>query len=125
MENKFLLISEKQKEAYLLREQNLSFPQIAEQLGISPSAARERYRNALRGIRKCEAQAKAWERNNVPGSFPVTRGELLMIGVGLEMLTRSSYLGSRGEAQKSYERVMVEQMLERVETVLRESKKTL
>ncbi|MEZ3495956.1 MAG: hypothetical protein K1V97_00045, partial [Lachnospiraceae bacterium] len=42
MENKFLLISEKQKEAYLLREQNLSFPQIAEQLGISPSAARER-----------------------------------------------------------------------------------
>lgn len=128
MENNLSMLSEKQKEAYLLREQNLSFSKIAEKIGISPSSARGRYHAVLRRIQEYEHYNAVRERNNVPVTFPLTRGELQLIHEGLYLLTRSKpylvYANVRldpEEERKSYKRLLIDNMIERAEEVLDET----
>ena len=88
MEDFFRFFTERQKEVYKLREQKMTFVQIGNTLGISQNAARQHYQNALRRIREYEAYNRMVEHNNQPVDFPITRGELKLIYMGLNELTK-------------------------------------
>ena len=88
MEDFFRFFTERQKEVYRLREQKMTFVQIGNTLGISQNAARQHYQNALRRIREYEAYNRMIEHNNQPVDFPITRGELKLIYMGLNELTK-------------------------------------
>ena len=66
----------------------MTFAQIGNSLGISPSAARQHYQSALTRIREYEAYNRMIEYNNQPVDFPLTRGELRLIYLDLNELTR-------------------------------------
>lgn len=125
METAFSILSEKQKEVYLLREKNMSFAQIAREIGISPSAVRGRCIAAARRIKGYEVYHKIQEQNTVQVEFPITRGELRLIREGLELLAASKpYAVSENvftdiEGRKSYKRTLIDQLINRAGNVLR------
>ena len=88
MEDFFRFFTDRQKEVYRLREQKMTFVQIGNTLGISKNAARQHYQNALRRIREYEAYNRMIEHNNQLVDFPLTRGELKLIYIGLNELTK-------------------------------------
>ncbi len=124
MESNLSILSEKQKEVYLLREKNMSFAKISEKLGISETAVRGRYTNAIRRIKEYEHYNKVKERNTIQVAFPITRGELLLIYEGLRLLTKSKpYAVSKNvltdiEGRKSYKRTLIDNLIERAEEAI-------
>ena len=117
MEDFFRFFTERQKEVYKLREQKMTFAQIGNTLGISSNAARQHYQNALRRIREYEAYNRMVEHNNQPVDFPLTRGELKLIYMGLNELTKvkpykvTANVRSNWEEQRSYERIIIDDFL--------------
>lgn len=119
MEDFFRFFTERQKEVYRLREQKMTFLQIGNVLGISQNAARQHYQNALRRIREYEAYNRMIEHNNQPIDFPLTRGELKLIYMGLNELTHikpykvMANVRASWEEQKSYERLIIDNLMDR------------
>ena len=70
----------------------MTFVQIGNTLGISKNAARQHYQNALRRIREYEAYNRMIDHNNQPVDFPLTRGELKLIYIGLNELTKINHI---------------------------------
>ena len=73
------ILTKRQREVYLLRQQKLTFRKIAEQLGGRPSAGRTAYQLALRRLREQQAKLLQAELEQQPADFPVTLGELDLI----------------------------------------------
>ena len=85
------ILTKRQREVYLLRQQKLTFRKIAEQLGGRPSAGRTAYQLALRRLREQQAKLLQAELEQQPADFPVTLGELDLICKGRLLLYRDTY----------------------------------
>lgn len=85
-EKRLSALTKRQREAYLLRMNNMSYAKIGKVLGISTSAAGQLIHCAERRFREYDRFMDARQRNTVPVEFPVTRGELLLILSGLDLL---------------------------------------
>jgi len=129
MENFFRFFTERQKEVYRLREQKMTFVQIGDTLGISQNAARQHYQNALRRIREYEAYNRMIEHNNQPVDFPITRGELKLIYMGLNELTKvkpykvTANVRSNWEEQRSYKRIIIDDLMDRAFETIYQAKR--
>lgn len=72
-------LTEKQREAYLLREEGLTYQAIGDKMGISMNAARNHVLHAERRFREYTLYHKIEERNLEPAQINLTRGELKVI----------------------------------------------
>lgn len=126
-----VFFTERQKEVYKLREQKMTFVQIGNTLGISQNAARQHYLNALRRIREYEAYNRMVEHNNQPVDFPITRGELKLIYMGLNELTKvkpykvTANVRSNWEEQRSYERIIIDDLMDRAFEIVFQAKRRI
>lgn len=81
-------LTEKQRTAYELREQGLTFKAIGEEMGITQTAARNHVHNAERRFREYTAYHRIEQRNLEPLPFDLTRGEGKIILSALQLLER-------------------------------------
>lgn len=86
MEKELSILTEKQREAYLLRKEGKTYREIAEKLGCTPSAVRCRIHDAQTRLRQYEQYHAEQEQNNEPADFTLTNGELKAIVTALELL---------------------------------------
>lgn len=83
------ILTKRQRQVYLLRQQKLTFAQIGEQLGISAASAGTAYHAAHRRLRDATILHDApSEHDTRPVDFPLTRGELEAIAGALFLLQR-------------------------------------
>lgn len=107
----------------------MTFVQIGNTLGISKNAARQHYQNALRRIREYEAYNRMIDHNNQPVDFPLTRGELKLIYIGLNELTKikpyrvMANVRSNWEAKRSYERIIIDDLIDRAFEAIYQAKR--
>lgn len=87
-EEKMSVLTKRQQEAYLLRIEGMTYARIGRELNISTSAATQLIHHAERRFREYDRYIDARERNTVPVDFPITRGELLLVLDGLELLQK-------------------------------------
>ena len=129
MEEFFRFFTDRQKEVYKLREQKMTFVQIGNTLGISKNAARQHYQNALRRNREYEAYNRMIDHNNQPVDFPLTRGELKLIYIGLNELTKikpyrvMANVRSNWEEKRSYERIIIDDLIDRAFEAIYQAKR--
>lgn len=76
MEQNLTILTERQRQVYLLRAQKLTFAEIGTQLGVSAAAAGSAYRAACRRLRKknrsrlrFRSTAASWRRSSAPCCF--------------------------------------------------------
>lgn len=81
-------LTEKQRIAYALREEGLTFQAIADKMGISVSAARNHVRHAERRFREYTVYHRIEQRNLEPLPIDLTRGEVKIILSALQLLER-------------------------------------
>lgn len=81
-------LTDKQREAYLLREEGLTYQAIGDKMGISIHAARTHVHNAERRFREYTYFHKVEERNLEPVNIKLTRGEIKVIMEALVCLER-------------------------------------
>lgn len=81
-------LTEKQREAYLLREEGLTYQAIGDKMGISVNAARNHVHHAERRFREYTLYHKIEERNLEPAQIELTRGEVKVILEALVSLER-------------------------------------
>lgn len=81
-------LTEKQRTAYELREQGLTFKAIGEEMGITQTAARNHVHNADRRFREYTAYHRIEQRNLEPLPIDLTRGEVKIILSALQLLER-------------------------------------
>ena len=83
------ILTERQRQVYLLRQQKLTYAQIGEQLGISGASAGTTYHAAHRRLRDAAILHDApSEHDTRPVDFPLTRGELEATAGALFLLQR-------------------------------------
>ena len=83
------ILTKRQQQVYLLRQQKLTFAQIGEQLGISAASAGTTYHAAHRRLRDAAIlHDTPSEHDTRPVDFPLTRGELEAIAGALFLLQR-------------------------------------
>lgn len=125
MEKDISILTDEQQRAYLLRQKKFSFRRIGEELGISESDAQKAVRSAERRFREHEHYLKQLERENALIDFPLTRGELKEIVIGLGMLERDMTFQStsnravmdwRGRTSTRFQRIR--DLIVRAETAL-------
>lgn len=123
MEDKLHILTERQRDVYLLKQQKMSYKKISEVLGITPSIARSIYENAMRRLIDYEYYHAVEERNDEKTDFPLTRGELKLIREGLVLLSDSRQYSVSGNAKadrqgrKSYKRLVIDRMIDRADEV--------
>ena len=81
-------LTEKQREAYLLREEGLTYQAIGDKMGISTNAARTHVLHAERRFREYTLYHKIEEKNQELADIDLTRGELKVIMEALVCLER-------------------------------------
>lgn len=79
MEDKIEILTEKQRVAWELRNKGLTFKKIAEEMGVTVSAATEHVHKAERRFREYERYQAAKERNNEVIQIELTRGECKLL----------------------------------------------
>jgi hypothetical protein len=80
------ILTKRQRAAYLLRQQKMTYKKIGEEMGITANAASELVRHAERRFREYDRYNDAKLRNNVLVDFPMTRGELIFVLSALHLL---------------------------------------
>lgn len=119
------ILTNKQREAYLLHKEGLSYSEIGRRLGKTANAVRQHCVAAERRIKEYEAYQRTETRNNEVVSFPLTRGELKILHEGLQKLEedalKHTHFGSKGSDWRdklSYSDLMVQKLRERIEEEL-------
>lgn len=79
------VLSERQREVWLLHEQGLKRKEIAQKLGITYNAVREHIIHAERRFREYERYCLVEERNQQSVFLPLTRGEVKIILAALQL----------------------------------------
>lgn len=144
MGNDLSCLTQRQREAYDLRQKGLTFKKIAEKMGITESGAHSLIISANRRLKKRDAYHQDLLKNNQPVAFPLTRGELKIIVEGLQGLAfelskkhKCRNVKTHMEDNLPYEAQIVESLIERadqaitiqnkppVETLLKEKLKIL
>ena len=121
-------LTERQKTAYLLHAENMTYNCIGEEMGITASTAREHVRAAERRIREYVRYQKRLERDKQRIELILTRGNLWEIREGLQLLkcelsrqTRKTYKTDwmrKEELRFRYR--MVSELAEKINAVLNE-----
>lgn len=96
------ILTDKQRQAYLLRKEGLTFTAIAERMGNTITAARQSCHGAERRLKEYECYQSAQERNLEVVDFPITRGELRVIHEGLQRLEKDLRKNARPAAQTDW-----------------------
>ena len=82
------VLTERQRMAYTLRRQGLTYAKVGEAMGISSSGAERNIKAAERRLRECAAYHAWQKRNDEPAELPLTRGELRLVLCGLQMVEK-------------------------------------
>ena len=118
------ILTEKQRIAYLLRIQGLSYKQIAVKLNVTVSTATQNVHLAERRLREFKRDERIHIQNQMPVTFPLTRNELLLIEAGLDLMkenlckgvTRRSDTDWQGKLPYKYQ--FVEALHKRAQMIL-------
>ena len=125
-------LTERQRTAYLLRAEDMTYRRIGQEMGITASTAREHVRNAERRIREYTRYQNYLERDRQRVDVLLTRGDLREILQGLQLL--KCELGQ--EARKNHKAdwkwkeeltdryQMVSDLMEKIDMVLYEGPKS-
>ena len=125
MQENVSILTERQRQAYLLRQQGMTYRKIGEEMGISDGAASRLVRDAQRRLQNHEQFCRWQEKQNQPVDFPLTRGELALLLTGArEMridMMRSAMRKKDGDLASRLpdEYPMLEQLILRVEQALK------
>ena len=79
MEHNLNILTEKQREAWELREKGMTYKEMAAQMGISMSAARAHVIKAERRFREYERFIKMKENDNETEVLTLTHGEIKLL----------------------------------------------
>ena len=82
------VLTERQRMAYTLRQQGLTYAKVGEAMGISSSGAERNIKAAERLLRECAAYHAWQKKNDEPAELPLTRGELRLVLRGLQMVEK-------------------------------------
>lgn len=134
MEDKLKYATEREKEAYKLRQEGKTYKAIGEEMGISKSGAEHFVKNAERRIRSydrhCETRKQEMEKFAQPIEFPLTYGDGELISNALyeslrnyekEYKIRNDFTNPYRESNKSklpYEYFLIRDLYERLNTNL-------
>ena len=90
MEQDLTILTERQRQVYLLRAQKLTFAEIGTQLGVSAAAAGSAYRAACRRLRTQAIllETPPAEEKSQSVAFPLNRSELEAVVSALLLLQR-------------------------------------
>lgn len=129
MENNLEFLTERQREAYELRQKNFTFAKIAVKMGITRSRARRLVLDADRRFQEYKAYQKKVTENNQPIIFPINRGELELIVEGMYKLQFEISKRHGGRNVKNslldklpYKAQILDSLIERSEKLLLTSK---
>lgn len=118
------LLTEKQRAAYSLRMQGLSYKQIAEKLGITASGVTQNIQHAERRLREYERYQRMCRKDQKPVAFPLTRADLLLIENGLGLLEQELRKSTARRADTDwkgrllYQSQLIEALRKRMRAVL-------
>lgn len=118
------ILTDRQRTAYLLRLQKMTYKKIGERMGITPNAVSELIHHAERRFREYDRYNDARQRNNVIVDFPMTRGELLFTLSALRLLEAELEKGiqyrpsSDWAGRLPYEHSVVRSLEERLQLTL-------
>lgn len=125
MEQDRSFLTEKQQTALLLREEGLSFQKIAERMGVTANAARQHVRRGEQRLREYARYHDVRQQNDQPVDFPLTRGELKAVLLGLTLLKEETLrtagansAGPNREERLPYELQVIDGLLDRVQAAL-------
>lgn len=96
MEQDFSFLTERQRMAYLLRQQGWTYKKIAIEMGITSNVARQNVLAAERRIREFEEYHAIQQRRDLPIEFSLTRRELEEIIYALSLLEQKLLSKSGG-----------------------------
>ena len=123
-EKKLAIFTPRQREAVLLKDRGLTIKKIAEEMGVSYSAARQLLHSAERRLREYERFQKVEEEDKVISAVPISRGECKVMLDALEALERE-YEGNVAHRASSdwigrlpYESKVVANLYERLQLVV-------
>lgn len=89
MEQDLTILTERQRQVYLLRAQKLTFAEIGTRLGVSAAAAGSAYRAACRlRTQAILLETPPAEEKSQPVAFPLNRSELEAVVSALLLLQR-------------------------------------
>lgn len=83
MEYDLSILTEKQRQAWELRQKGLSYRKIGEEMGISTNAATTHVHNAERRFRQWEKYNAIEQQNNEIVPVELTRGEVKLLVLAL------------------------------------------
>lgn len=117
------ILTEKQRTAYLIRKQGLTYKQIAEKMGGTANTAAQHVRNAERKLRESQRYQRIRQQNRMPMTFPLSREDLLLIEAGLDLLEDMrkgivSCADSGWESRLPYQPQLAEALHKRVKAAL-------
>lgn len=93
LDKKLSILTERQREAYLLYQKSKNYSQVGREMGISPSAVQQHVHHAERRFREYESYNAIQLKNNVMVQISLSRGDLKLALEGLELLEREQAKG--------------------------------
>lgn len=124
MDEELAILTERQREIYILRGKGMSFTRIAKEKGISTSAVSKCFQIATKKLEKFRQYQEQQKRNDIPIKITVTRREVLLIAEGLELLDAVSKQRIRGNTvceerfPTPYENHFIETLIKRIKIIL-------
>lgn len=82
------ILTEQQREVYLLRQDGMTCKEIAEKINAPASRVTSCLKHAKRKIAEYESYHATGTSNDAPLDFPMTAGELRLVLEGLDLLKR-------------------------------------
>ena len=128
--NTYPMLSDRQRLAYTLREQGLTYQKIGEQMGISAGSASQAVHLAQHRLREYETFCRWKEQNAQSIEFPLTRGELTLFLDGarnlrLHMLRHAArWARTDWVGRLPYEFDLLEELIGRAQGALHKEEKT-
>lgn len=102
MDSILRILTQRQRRAWLLREQGLTYAQIGQEMGISQASARSLVRSAENRLRECEQYHCAEERNDDAFLIGVTAGECKLLIECIKQYEQKLYRGARGQSNPDW-----------------------
>lgn len=124
MKNESEILTERQRQAWTMRQQGLTYRKIAEAMDITSSAASQLVHNAERRFREYEKDQRIEARNQEIIQIELTRGEVELLLHLLEACSsKGSYLvreesASDWRKRLGYESFLIPGLCEKLQTKL-------
>lgn len=117
------VLTEKQRQAFLMKQKGLTFAQMGKEMGTTAHSARQLFMNAERRLKAHEEYVDQLAKDSEKIELPITIGELKIIIEALEMLhfQRRPWAKDNSKdwiARKQHQFLLLDGLLQRFQNML-------